>query len=128
MPSSASAGCTSSRKQRACRSASSRVRSASVRQHLARRQPVGRRHLQAHVGAALQPGDAHHVELVEVAGEDGEELHPLQQRLPAVLGQREHPLVEGEPGQLAVAEPVVGQVGGLVGVGGEVALGTKSVG
>ena len=43
--------------------------------------PSARGDLQAHVGAALQPGDAHHVELVEVAGEDGEELHPLEQRL-----------------------------------------------
>ena len=62
--------------------------------------------LQAHVGATLQPGDAHHVELVEVAGEDREELHPLEQRLPLVLGEREHALVERQPGQLAVAEPV----------------------
>ena len=31
--------------------------------------------------AALQPGDAHHVELVEVRREDREELGPLQQRL-----------------------------------------------
>ncbi len=58
--------------------------------------------------AALQTGDAHHVELVEVAREDREELHPLQQRLAAVLGQREHAGVEGEPRQLTVAEPVRG--------------------
>ena len=79
-------------------------------EHVARRQAVGGGDLQAHVGPPLQPGDAHHVELVEVAGEDREELQPLQQRLRRVLGQGEHARVERQPGQLAVAEPVVGQV------------------
>ena len=42
--------------------------------------PSGPSHRQAGLQPALQPGDAHHVELVEVAGEDGQELGPLQQR------------------------------------------------
>ena len=51
------------------------------------------------VGQARHPD---HEELVEVAGEDGEELHPLQQRQLAVRGQGQHPTVEVEPGQLPV--------------------------
>ena len=94
-------------------------------QHLARGQPVGGLDLQAHVGPALQAGDADHVELVEVAGEDGQELHPLQQRLAGVLGQREHPLVEGQPGQFAVAEPVVGQIVDVVRDDVQVAVGHR---
>ena len=62
--------------------------------------------------AALQPGDPHHVELVEVGREDRQELGPLQQRLAGVLGQRQHAGVEVEPGQLAVEVAVVGQLGG----------------
>src|SRR3712207_9453620 len=43
---------------------------------------------------ALQAGDADHVELVEVAGEDRQELHPLQQGEGVVLRQLEHAGVE----------------------------------
>ena len=66
-------------------------------------------HRQAGVQPALQAGHPDHVELVEVAGEDGQELGPLQQRGARVLGQRQHPGVEVEPGQLPVEEPVLGQ-------------------
>ena len=89
---------------------------------LARRQAVRGRHLQSHVRAALQPGDAHHVELVEVAREDREVLHALQQRLRRVLGQREDALVERQPRQLTVAEPVLRQVGSVVRRRVEIAL------
>ena len=82
-------------------------------QLLARGQPVRAAHLQAGLVAALQPGDPDHVELVQVAREDRQELGPLQQRLAGVLGQREHPGVEVEPGQLAVEVAVVGQAGGM---------------
>src|SRR5690606_39181491 len=44
--------------------------------------------------------------------EDRQEPHALQQRQRRVLGELEHPLVERQPGQLPVEEPVVGQ--GLV--------------
>ena len=80
-------------------------------QLLARGEPVRAAHLQAGLVAALQPGDADHVELVEVAREDRQELGPLQQRLAGVLGQREHAGVEVEPRQLAVEVAVVGQAG-----------------
>ena len=68
--------------------------------------PSGAAHRQAGALPALQPGDPHHVELVEVAGEDRQELHPLQQRQRVVLGELQHPRVEVQPGQLPVEEPV----------------------
>ena len=63
----------------------------------------------AHPGGdlVLQRGDPDLVELVEQLGEDGEELHPLQQRLPVVLGQVEQPRPEVEPRLLAVGEALV---------------------
>ena len=51
------------------------------RQLLRRGQAVRAGDREAHVAAPLQPGDPHHVELVEVGGEDGQELRPLQQSL-----------------------------------------------
>ena len=57
---------------------------------------------------ALEAGHPDHEELVEVAGEDRQEPHPLEQRQVGVLGELEHPLVEAQPGQLAVEEAVVG--------------------
>ena len=56
---------------------------------------------------ALEAGHPDHEELVEVAGEDRREPDPLEQRQLLVLGQLEHPLVEPQPGQLAVEEPVL---------------------
>ena len=51
-------------------------------------EPVGERR-SAHVLPALETGDADHEELVEVAGEDRQELHPLEQRQCVVLGELE---------------------------------------
>ena len=76
------------------------------RQLLADGQAVGGADGQPGALPALEPGDAHHVELVEVAGEDRQELHPLQQRQRLVLGQLQHPGVEVQPGQLPVQEAV----------------------
>ena len=53
---------------------------ADPAQLFARRQAVRRAHGQPHLVAALETGDAHHVELVEVGGEDRQELGALQQR------------------------------------------------
>jgi hypothetical protein len=61
----------------------------------------------------LEPGHAHHEELVQVGAEDGEELHPLQQRDAGILGLLEHPAVELEPGQLSVDETGIGHGGSL---------------
>ncbi len=49
-----------------------------------------------------QAGDPDLEELVEVAGEDGQELDPLEQRVALVARLVEHAGVELEPGQLAV--------------------------
>src|SRR5690606_8460594 len=62
-----------------------------------------------------------HEELVEVGREDRQEPHALQQRDRGVLGELEHALVEGEPGQLAVEEPVRRQRGVRRAVVGRVA-------
>ena len=107
MPSLASAGTTSSRNTLACREASSPVSSPDLLQHLARHQAGGGAHGDAGGDPALQAGDPDHEELVEVAREDGQEPGPLQQRQVVVLGQLEHALVEAQPGQLAVQEPVL---------------------
>ena len=80
------------------------ARAGRARRRCGRRGPVSSRR--------FRPGHPHHVELVEVGREDRQELGPLQQRLAGVLGQREHPGVEVEPGQLAVEVAVVGQLGG----------------
>ena len=58
--------------------------------------------------------DTHLEELVEVGAEDREELRALEQRQRRVLGEREDPRVELEPGELAVE--IAGRAGrGVVG-------------
>jgi hypothetical protein len=69
---------------------------------LSRRQPVGAAGVDAGVDLVVQPRHAHHVELVEVRGVDGEKLEALEQRQRLVLSQLEHPLVELHPRELAV--------------------------
>ena len=59
--------------------------------------------------AALQARHPHHEELVQVGREDREEPGALQQRQRRVLRQLQHPLVERQPAQLPLREPVVGQ-------------------
>jgi hypothetical protein len=54
--------------------------------------------------AALQAGDADHEELVEVAGEDREEVGALEDGSGRVLGEFEDALVEREPAAFAVEE------------------------
>ena len=60
--------------------------------------------------APLQPGHPDHEELVQVGGEDGQEIDPLQQVQVRVLGELQHPGVEGQPAQLSVQEAVRGDV------------------
>ncbi len=85
---------------------------------LTRGEPVGGAHPEAGLVAALQPGDPHHVELVQVGREDRQELGPLQQRRALVLGEGEHPGVELQPGQLAVEVAVGGQLADRAGLRG----------
>ncbi len=72
---------------------------------LAGRHAVGARRLDADPALALEAGDAHHEELVDVGRRDRQEAHPLQKRVAVVHRLLEHALVEGEPRQLAVDEP-----------------------
>ena len=75
-------------------------------EEVAGHEAAGRAHRDPGVDAPLQAGHPDHEELVEVGGEDRQELGPLQQGQGRVLGQLEHPLVERQPGQLAVGEAV----------------------
>ena len=50
------------------------------RVQVARQQPADARHGDAGGDAPLEPGDADHEELVQVGGEDRQELRPLEQR------------------------------------------------
>ncbi len=124
MPSSASFGRTSLTKTRACRAISSCAPARDLLEHLARLQ-AGRRTLgQTGRDPSLEPGDAHHEELVQVAGEDGQEAGPFEQRQRRVLGEGEHPLVELQPADLAVQEPVGRQLHvGVVGCPDELTVG-----
>src|SRR5690606_16589952 len=71
-----------------------------------------------------EAGHAHAEELVEVRGEDGEEVDALVERDPRVLGLLEHALVEGDPRELAVVPRRVGcHDGGLGERGGGERLG-----
>ena len=84
-----------------------------VLENFARRQAAGRAHGDAGGNSTLEAGHANHEELVEVAGEDGEELGPLERGQGVVLGELEHALIEIEPGELAVQETVGREVAAL---------------
>ena len=81
-----------------------------VAEHLPGRGADVRRHRQPGQDAALQARDADHEELVEVGGEDRQEVGAFEHRQGVVLGEVEHAAVEGQPAQLAVEEPVRRQV------------------
>src|SRR6202035_48710 len=69
---------------------------------LGREPPVLAGLLDAGIDLVVQAGHPNHVVLVEVGGVDRAELQPLQQRHALVLGELEDPVVEVQPGQLAV--------------------------
>ncbi len=106
IPASSSRGVMSLRNVSACRWTRSCVRCGDQLQLLPDGEPVGGADGQAGALPALEAGDADHVELVEVAREDRQELDALQERERLVLGQFEHPGVEVQPGQLAVEEAI----------------------
>ena len=109
MPSSASAGRTESQEHLRVPAGDLLGALADAAQLLARRQSVGRAHRQAHLVAAFEARDPHHVELVEIRREDRQELGALQQRQRRVGGQRQHPGVEVQPAQFPVEVAVLGQ-------------------
>ena len=101
----ASASTPSSVTQSSCCSAVSSTTKRLMRSSCSvGRQPILARRLDAGNDLAAQAGHAHHVEFVEVRGRDGEEAQALEQRMALVLGLLQHPLVEMEPGLLAVEE------------------------
>ena len=71
-------------------------------QLLHRGQPVLAQRLDAGEALALEAGNAHHVELIEIARRDRQKAQPLQQGMAHILGLRQNALVERQPGQLAV--------------------------
>src|SRR5690606_33837687 len=71
-------------------------------QHLLRLQPVGASLLAGEGDLFLQAGDADLEELIQVAGEDQQELEPLQQRVGFIQRLFQHPDVELQLGQLAM--------------------------
>jgi hypothetical protein len=73
-------------------------------QHLPRGQAVGTGHGDARVDLAPDARHPDHEELIEIAGDDAEELHPLQQGIRRVLRLLQDALVEGDPGEFAVEE------------------------
>lgn len=75
-----------------------------------RLQPGGRTDREAGRDAALEPGHPDHEELVEVAGEDGQELGPLDERHRLVHRQLQDALVELQPGDLALEIALLRQV------------------
>ena len=92
--------------------------SSCARREIASSTSRGSRPLAARDGEAgrdppLQAGDADHEELVEVAREDRQEAHPLEQRHARVLGELEDALVERQPRQLPVEEAVGSTPGGV---------------
>ena len=119
MPTSSRPGTTSSRNVRACAFDQLGHPLADGGELVGRAHAVGRRAGDAGRHLVLEPGDAHHEELVEVLAEDGEELGPLEQRHLGILGQREDPRVEVEPRQLAVQEPQVGVASGAGSAGSD---------
>ena len=54
----------------------------------------------------LKAGDADHVELVQIVGRDRQEAEAFQQRVVRVSGLVQNPLIEIDPGQLSVDEPL----------------------
>ena len=66
--------------------------------------PSSRERGDAGIDHALQAGDAHHVEFVEVRRRDRQKAQALQQRMAQVLRLLQNAAVEGEPGQFAVDE------------------------
>jgi hypothetical protein len=70
--------------------------------HLARGPAVGARLDDPGIDLPPDARHPHHEKLVPVVGDDGHELHPLQQRDHGILGLLQHPLVEVQPAQFAV--------------------------
>ena len=108
MPAASSAGRRSSRQTVwawSCRSESSLRTAASVS---AGRAPVDGEVDDAGAPLHDQAGDADHDHLVDVGAEDGQEPHPLEQRVGGVGGFLEHAALELQQAEFPVHEQVAG--------------------
>ena len=75
---------------------------------LRRGEPVLAQRLDPGKMLAFQPGHPHHIKFVEIVGRDRQKAQPLEQRMTQIVGLGEHPLVEGEPGELAIDKACLG--------------------
>ena len=71
---------------------------------LGRGQSVLARRLDPGEKLTFEPGDAHHVELVEIVRRDRQKAQALQQRMAQIVGLGQDALIEGEPGQFPIDE------------------------
>ena len=97
MPSSASAGTSTSLQSAAWRSVRSMTQLADLGKRRAGRPAVGRAGGEPCGDLPLEPGDAHHEELVEVGRDDRAEADALEDGQVVVAGLLEHAHVEREP-------------------------------
>ena len=102
IPCSASAGRRSSSKQRVRRVALADDELADRVDLLGRAHAVGCANVQAGLELIVEIRDPDHVELVEVRLPDRAELDALHERNRRVLGELQDPVVEVEPGELAI--------------------------
>ena len=72
------------------------------RQQLGGRKPVRADLAAALLGLLQKAGDANFYEFVEIVGGNGQELHPLEQRIRRIVGLFEHAAVELQPRKVPV--------------------------
>ena len=82
-----------------------RYRLADARKLFSRRQAVRTLGENTLAELALETGDAHHKEFIEVVGRDRKKPHALQQRMLFVSCLFQHASIEVQPGQFAVDKP-----------------------
>ena len=70
---------------------------------------VGTKFTHAGLHLALQAGYSDHGELVQDICRDGQKAQPFEQGIGCVRGFFEHTLVEGQPRQLTIEEPLGGR-------------------
>jgi hypothetical protein len=84
----------------------SRHRLGDQAQLLGRGETVGTLGGDAGLELSLEAGHPDHEEFIEVVGRNGQEAHPLEQRMRAIVRFLEHPAIEMEPGQFPIDEPI----------------------
>ena len=80
--------------------------SVDLAQLLGRGEAVLAEHAYAFAHLASEPGDADHVEFIQIAGRNRQKTEPFQKWVAPIAGFLEHQAIEGQPGELAVYEPL----------------------